>query len=150
MECPAIGLPGLFDFGAPHDLWFVALLPLLYILIFGSAFFFLKRFWERRFHRYPTKQPPPFFRWGIRISEALYIFGILIWGIAALWLDAIYHEETSTPGWGFDCSEAFRQTEYHVLLYAWLGWGIGLLLCLFSFALLHSAIRSRHYVIIQP
>jgi hypothetical protein len=149
MNCPAIGLPGPFDFSASHDLWGMALLP-LNILIFGGVFFYLKRFWERRFHRYPAKQPAPFFRWGIRIAEALYIFGILILSIAALWLDALYHIENNTLLWGLDCLDAFQQAQGPVILYAWIGWGIGLFLCLLSIGLLHSAIRGRHYIIVQP
>jgi hypothetical protein len=149
MDCPAIGLPGPFDFSAPHDMWFVALLP-LYILIFGGIFFSLKRFWERRFRCYPANRPAPFFRWGERVATGLYLFGILLWGIASLWLDSIYRVENNTLGWGLDCFESFRQTENHVLLSAWIGWGIAMLLCMISFSLLHSAIRGRHFIIVQP
>lgn len=150
MDCPSIGLPGPFDFSAPHDLWFVALLPLLYILIFGGIFISLKYFLERRFRRYPARQPSLFFRWGERVAAGLYLFGILLWGIAALWLDSIYHAENNTLGWGLDCFESFQTTEQQVLLYAWIGWGIAMLLCFLSFGLLHSAIRGRHFIIVQP
>ena len=149
MDCPSIGLPGPFDFGEPHDLWFVALLP-VGILIFEAIFFSLKHLFERKFRPSPASRPALFFRWGIRIAEALNFFGILMWGIAALWLNAISHAERNTLGWDLNCFEAFKQVQNPVILYAWISWGIGILLCLLSFGLLHSAIRGRHYAIIQP
>ena len=120
------------------------------VLLVGGLFFALKLLLERRFRRYPARQPSSFFRWGARVAAALYFFGILLWGIASLWLDAVYREEKNTLDWGFECFEAFRQTENSVLLYAWIGWSIAALLCLISFGLLRSTIRGRHYRIMQP
>ena len=154
MDCPSIGLPGPFDFSAPHDLWFVALLP-LGALLFGGMFISLKHFLERRFRRYPARQPSPFFRRGERVAAWLYFFSILVWSISALWVDAIHRTEnnvlfSSTPGTPLYCFESFLLIEKQTLLYADLGIAIGGLLFVTAIWLLRLSISSRHYIIVQP
>lgn len=154
MDCPSIGLPGPFDFSAPHDLWFVALLPIGALLL-GSMFISLKYFLERKFRRYPAKQPSPFFRWGERIAAGLYFLSILVWSIDVLWADAIHRTEnnalfSSASGTPLDCFESFLLTEKQVLLYADIGMVIGIVFFGTALWLLRTSISSRHYITVQP
>ena len=151
MDCPTIGLPGPFDFSAPHDLWFVALFPLGALLL-GGMFISLKLFLERKFRRYPARQPSPFFRWGERVAAGLYFLSILVWGISALWFDAIHRTENNVlfSSTSLDCFESFLLIEKQTLLYADLGIAIGGLLFVIAIWLLRLSISSRHNIIVQP